>query len=86
MVQHSIVTETIATSIATGGGDADQDEANAYSIANAETVVMTGNDVEMKIQRSYPPEFRGIPPPPAFVNRFETETEPHTSTKNDEQQ
>lgn len=78
------MSETIATSLATG--DAGQDEASAYSIANAETVVMTGNDVEMKIQKSYPPEFRGIPPPPAFVNRFETETEPHTSTKNDEQQ
>lgn len=64
-----------------GGRDVTSD----YSIANTETVVMTGNDVEMKIKASYPPEFRGIPPPPAFVNRFDitNETNP-SSTKSTE--
>lgn len=55
------------------------DESSDYSIANTETVVLAGNDVEMKIQRSYPPEFHGIPPPPAFVNRFDIGIEPNTS-------
>lgn len=51
-----------------------------YSIANTETIVLEGNDAEMKIQRrSYPPEFHGIPPPPAFVNRFDIGIEPNTS-------
>lgn len=55
-----------------------RDAASEYSIVNSETVVMTGNDVEMKI-RSINPEFRGIPPPPAFVNRFESSSEPNSS-------
>lgn len=78
ITQHSTVTETVIT------GDGSRDAASAYSIANTETVVMSGNDIEMKIQKSYPPEFHGIPPPPAFVNRFEIETEPNTSAKSDE--
>lgn len=80
-VQRTTVTETIINADEEG-----RDAASAYSIANTETIVMAGNDVEMKIQKSYPPEFRGIPPPPAFVNRFEVETEPNTSAKSDERQ
>lgn len=55
-----------------------RDAASEYSIVNSETVVMTGNDIEMKIKSSNP-EFRGIPPPPAFVNRFEPSNEPNSS-------
>lgn len=38
-----------------------------YTIANSETVVISGNDSMMnKRSSSYPPQFKGIPPPPAF--------------------
>lgn len=64
-----------------------RDATSDYSIANTETVVMTGNDLEMKIKTTYPPEFRGIPPPPAFVNRLDIANEPNSSnTKPDERQ
>lgn len=57
---HNNVNETIA-------GEGCRDLANEYSIKNSETVVMTGNDIEMKIKPSHPPEFR-VEPPPAFQN------------------
>lgn len=64
-----------------------RDETSEYSIANTETVVMTGNDIEMKIKNTYPPEFRGIPPPPAFVNRLDIANEPNSSNiKTEERQ
>lgn len=65
--------------------DGSRDATSDYSIANTETVVMTGNDVEMKIRATYPPEFRGIPPPPAFVNRLDITNEPNTSTAKTEE-
>lgn len=62
-----------------------RDAASEYSIANTETIIMTGNDVEMKITTTYPPEFHGIPPPPAFTNSNDTVNEPNESTpKSDE--
>lgn len=48
-------------------GEGSRDLANEYSIKNSETVVMTGNDIEMKIKQSNPPELR-VEPPPAFQN------------------
>lgn len=42
-----------------------RDLANEYAINHSETVVMTGNDVEMKIKSNYLPEFK-VEPPPAF--------------------
>lgn len=46
-------------------GEGSRDLANEYSIKNSETVVMTGNDIEMKIKSSYLPEFK-VEPPPEF--------------------
>lgn len=60
--------------------DGSRDATSDYSIANTETIIMTGNDVEMKIQATYPPEFHGIPPPPAFVNRMDITNEANTSS------
>lgn len=55
---HNNVNESIV-------GEGNRDLANEYSIKNSETVVMTGNDIEMKIKSSYLPEFK-VEPPPAF--------------------
>ncbi|XP_031616457.1 uncharacterized protein LOC116336626 isoform X4 [Contarinia nasturtii] len=77
MQQSNLVEMSVADDVES------RDEAE-YAIANAETIVMTGNDVEMKIKTNYPPEFKGVPPPPAFANRFDIEENP-TTTKSEEQ-
>lgn len=84
---QNIIQQSTSTIETVTVAEGNRDDTTEYSIANAETVVMTGNDIEMKIKGSYPPEFRGIPPPPAFVNRFDIACEPNTSNaKTDEYQ
>lgn len=52
---------------------------------STETIVMAGNDTEMRIVSSdshnYPPQFSGVPPPPAFANHFNTNNDTNVTDK-----
>lgn len=66
-------------------GETSQDLMNEYSLANSETVVMSGNDMQMKIKRnSFPPQFVDIPPPPAFRQKTYKTDEPNSSNNRNE--
>lgn len=54
---------------------------------STETIVMAGNDTEMRIISSdshnskYPPQYLGLPPPPAFANHFNTNIDTNATDK-----
>lgn len=63
--------------------DGARDATSDFSaVISTETIVMTGTDSEMKIvPTNYPPQYLGVPPPPAFVNHFSTSNESNETTE-----
>lgn len=53
-------------------GEECNDVADEYSIANTETVVMSGKDMEMKIKPNCKSDFK-VTPPPGFRNAVESD-------------
>lgn len=71
--------------ITSSPGDGTRDASNDFAVMNAETIVLSGNDREMKIVESaYGAEQFMVPPPPSFANHFDQlhQTEPSGDSKN----